>query len=336
MNDAVGPEGLVPSMLVFGAVPRFPPHSTPLLSHEDRMKAMQVARTQMADITAELRIARALRAQLPPASKYMVNPGDQVYVHHEKDKNWKGPYNVVRTFDKMVWVNRPDKEAMYRIDHVLPAKHTPDNIFINHFSSTCKQWTRADESCRIFLTEILKPGDYRADDPKFEKAIDKELKGLEREVYEIVIKEDVPQDANVLGCRIVLTIKIKDTDQELYKARLVAQGHRDREKHKLVHPSTTLRHSSIRLLTAIAEMFGFRVWSQDVTQAYLQSADKVMRDVYLKPSKEFKLDKNRLLKLLKPLYGLSDDAGDYWDATIMRHLKEDLNMSQSALDICFF
>lgn len=50
MNDTVGPEGLVPSLLVFGTLPRFTPHTTPLISHSDRMEAMDIARLEMADI----------------------------------------------------------------------------------------------------------------------------------------------------------------------------------------------------------------------------------------------------------------------------------------------
>lgn len=33
MNDTMGHEGLVPSLLVSGTLPRFGPHSTPLLKH---------------------------------------------------------------------------------------------------------------------------------------------------------------------------------------------------------------------------------------------------------------------------------------------------------------
>jgi hypothetical protein len=42
----------------------------------------------------------------------------------------------------------------------------------------------------------------------------------------------------------------------------------------------------------------------------LQSAEPLMRDVYIKPSAELEFSANQVLKLLRPLYGIAD-SGDY-------------------------
>lgn len=153
INDTMGPEGLVPSLLVFGQLPRFPPHSSTLLSHSDRLNAINIARREMADITATLRIQRALRSKLPPATKYNVAPGDNVYAYNEKLKRWNGPYQVTRTFEKSIWVQRPDKEAQYSIDHILPVQHTPHSTFVNHLSSSFKDFTTTQSTpLRVYLT----------------------------------------------------------------------------------------------------------------------------------------------------------------------------------------
>jgi hypothetical protein len=60
-----------------------------------------------------------------------------------------------------------------------------------------------------------------------------------------------------------------------------------------------------------------------------------MRDVYIKPSAEFKLNANQALKLLRPLYGLAD-SGDYWGSTLLNHLKEMLGMKQTVGDPAMF
>lgn len=48
---------------------------------------------------------------------------------------------------------------------------------------------------------------------------------------------------------------------------------------------------------------GFNLWTQNVAQAYIQSQD-LTRNVYVKPHPIFELDNSKILKLLKPLYGL--------------------------------
>jgi hypothetical protein len=60
----------------------------------------------------------------------------------------------------------------------------------------------------------------------------------------------------------------------------------------------------------------------------LQSAEPLIRDVYIKPSAEFELNANQVLKLLRPLYGLAD-SGDYWGSTLLNHLKKELGMKQT-------
>jgi hypothetical protein len=60
-----------------------------------------------------------------------------------------------------------------------------------------------------------------------------------------------------------------------------------------------------------------------------------MRDVYIKPSAEFELNSNQVLKLLRPLYGLAY-SGDYWESTLLNHLKEELEMKQTVGDPAMF
>lgn len=164
---------------------------------------------------------------------------------------------------------------------------------------------------RILITEILRPRDARINMPGFVEAKKRELDGLiQKDTWEIVMKDEVPDDANILGARFVLALKYTEKESPVFKARFVVQGHRDREKAALLHESTNMRQTSIKVLTAISAVFGFHIWSTDVSQAYLQSGMKLLRDVYIRPTKDFHLPPNVLLKLLRPLYGLPD-AGDY-------------------------
>lgn len=60
-------------------------------------------------------------------------------------------------------------------------------------------------------------------------------------------------------------------------------------------------------------------------QAYLQSAENLERDIFVKPCREFHLDADTLLKLLNPMYGLSE-SGDYWGGTFRKHLLNNIGM----------
>jgi Reverse transcriptase (RNA-dependent DNA polymerase) len=151
----------------------------------------------------------------------------------------------------------------------------------------------------------------------------------------VTVSSELPTGANVLNGRFVVTIKDVGTEKEIYKARYVVQGHRDKEKTSMVHHNTTARQQSTRLLIGLAAIFGFRVCTHDVQQAYLQSAENLLRDVYLKPPAVLNLSSDTMLKLLRPLYGLCD-AGDYWARTILDHLTKDLNLVQTVGDSGLF
>lgn len=118
------------------------------------------------------------------------------------------------------------------------------------------------------------------------------------------------------GRTLVFSIEDAVADENIYKARYVVQRYRDKLKTSLVHDSATSKQNSTKMLVGLAAVLGFRLLSTDVTQAYLQSADKLMRDIYIKPTQEFELGADKVLKLLKPLYGLSD-SGDYWGSKFL-------------------
>lgn len=131
----------------------------------------------------------------------------------------------------------------------------------------------------------------------------KEIKGLlERGTFKVILREDVNSDANVLPGHFVLAIKSTKDGEVKFKARYVIGGHRDRFKQLMVHSATTLQPQSIRLLLALAAMRDFEIWTSDVRQAYLQSADPLDRDIFItNVLPEFELEPHKCLKLLKPL-----------------------------------
>ena len=142
------------------------------------------------------------------------------------------------------------------------------------------------------------------------RARKQEIENLVRRfTWELVLKEDVPPGSNIISGSFVIAIRDVETDKPLFKARFVAHGHRDAEKHNLVHDSTNVHQSSV-LLIALAVIMGFDICTEDITQVYLQSASKLLREVYLIPKKHLQAPAEYILKLLRTLYGLADSS-DY-------------------------
>lgn len=335
LNDTAGTKGLVPSLLVYGTIPSLGNTGADLPDQEDRFTALAAARKEAACITAEKRIRLALKSNIPPSAKYTLHPGQKVMVYSEKMKKWISNIRVVQLSSKQVWVNYNNRVIKVSRTQVLPQPLGEGN---NGISSLLKRLYPLNSMPHpnILLTEVLQPNDERCESEAFDLAKAKEIIGLlEKGAFRVVLREDIGEDANILGGRFVLTIKHKDTENELFKARFVVQGHLDREKELLVHASTTASQQAIRLLVSLATIFGFKLWSQDMTLAYIQGADKILRKIYIKGKPEFQLAPNQLLEILRPLYGLAD-SGDYWHATFLKHLKKDLGMHSTACDLSLF
>lgn len=199
---------------------------------------------------------------------------------------------------KQVWINNGSRIFKLCISHVIAQ---PSDEEANAVSTLLKRLSPLNSQPlpHILLTEILKPNDQRCESSQFDLSKAKEIVGLlDKNAFRVVLKEEIKPVANVLGGRFVLTIKQKNTDQELFKARFVVQGHLDREKELLVHASTTVSQQAVNMLLSLDPIFGFRLRSEYITLAYIQGASKIMGQVYLKWKPEFQLTDDQLLEIL--------------------------------------
>jgi hypothetical protein len=107
------------------------------------------------------------------------------------------------------------------------------DIFLARISSTLSSYSNrapgihrtaytVDEAnVPVNVTEAVEKKDPRASGREFSVAKQKELLGLlERGTFKVVLRREIPKNAPVMKGRFVLVIKNRDTDQEVYKARL--------------------------------------------------------------------------------------------------------------------
>ena len=96
VNTTTSPNGLTPSLLVFGAIPKLPLGSLRSLSNTQKegSAAMRAAREEMLGITAERRIAAALKRRHPRLQRFIHVEGDQIRVYREGSGMFDGLFSV--------------------------------------------------------------------------------------------------------------------------------------------------------------------------------------------------------------------------------------------------
>lgn len=148
------------------------------------------------------------------------------------------------------------------------------------------------------------------------------------------IVSSLPKGRTPIGCRFILKKK-RDANGRVqkYKARLVAQGFSQKEGidfSETFAPVTTF--ATITLLLNIATFYNYEMHQMDFDSAYLNAA--LTEEIYMKAPQEYEIDKNKVLKLEKSLYGLKQ-AGREWFKLLKSKLIAD-GWTQSLKDPCLF
>jgi hypothetical protein len=315
VNELPNTAGFIPLHLVYGVIPKMPIFGikTPYVKQRERMEALRLAREAYSVWVAEKRLRLAQDVRGPGAHE--IKEGDLCYVFREESKRWEGPGRVVSIdAGNVVHVHKGGKVSPFNV------------------ASVRRYISQDDPDERAHLrTEVASSGDDR-----FTEAKRAELKQLEdRRTFEWVDRSMLPPGTNILRTRWVLVKKNPPNSAPIYKARLVVLGHLDPEKDKVVSESPTVRAVSIRLLCALAVGKRWTLFTRDVTGAFLQSAD-IKRTIYVELPRDARRDGDRrVMRLLKPQYGLSE-APTYWWLTYSDHHVRQMNCESSLIDPCLF
>ena len=106
MNDTAGTNGLVPTLLVFGVLPRIPIIPAKLPGQVARLNAMRQARKELSSMVAKSKLKRALKMNIFAAASKSFKIGDEVLVYREDPINkWVGPFSVINVEGKMIHID---------------------------------------------------------------------------------------------------------------------------------------------------------------------------------------------------------------------------------------
>ncbi|KAA8494373.1 Retrovirus-related Pol polyprotein from transposon TNT 1-94 [Porphyridium purpureum] len=325
INVTTGPEGIIPSLLVFGTIPRLPlrpevgQHDS-RETQESRLGAMARARAEYEVIVSKLKLKLAATTRAPqfPGHNELV-PGAAVLVRREEGKAWTGPF-----------VCSDVNGDRARVSVIQPSLLSSDRARVSEYSATNVKLYVPPRSHALLCLLTNKPAQEG-----FEDADAKEMAGIVKHGILSPINS-VPPGANLLGSRMDRIIK----PTGVKKSRFVVQGFNDREASSVNVESPILAKYSFRLLVSVAACRDWELFYRDYVQAYLQSAHPLNRDVYLR----LKDDVRNILssitntawpkfaKLLRPLYGLTE-SGAYWYSTLTRALRVE-RFVPGALDPC--
>lgn len=106
-----------------------------------------------------------------------------------------------------------------------------------------------------------------------------------RGTFQLVDFDEIHPNSNILCGRFVLAFNDGDMPKETWKGRFVVQGFCDSMKTSLVHDNSNARPQAVKILVNTAANLMIQVFAVDVCQAYLQSAKKLLKDVWTKPLK---------------------------------------------------
>jgi len=319
VNDTAGPDGLVPTLLVFGAYPRITADSPPSSEQQQRARAIHKAMNELQRLRTQRQVRDALNTRNGPntvATLPMSLPlGSEVLVYREKE-GWTGPYKTIATTEKDVTIEMENGATTFRSTHVKPYNKRTDNdntarepaanpAYPERTAKRRRGRPRknaqpeeqddGDDADDAFLShkekaeyklalELRTAGKITTPGKPFERSDATEIDGLMAAGVIQPVKYE-PNDAHrgirLFKSRMVREIKNK-TSAPYEKSRLVVQGYNDAEKTALLTQSPTIQRCSQRLILALAPTLrkrGMELMLRDITQAYTQSKTELNRTV---------------------------------------------------------
>lgn len=173
----------------------------------------------------------------------------------------------------------------------------------------------------------------RKDAKQWRDAIQEELDALKKNGTWILVKPD--QASNVVDSKWLFRIKKEAGNKTRYKARLVARGFSQRKGIDYDETfSPVVRHSSLRLLIALAANLGLKIEHMDVKTAFLNG--NLNEKVFMRqpPHFEEKGKEDYVCLIQKSLYGLKQ-APRSWNMKLHTEL-ESLNFKRCKNEPCVY
>ncbi|KAF1360357.1 hypothetical protein EJ07DRAFT_165511 [Lizonia empirigonia] len=370
VNDTAGPDGLVPTLLVFGIYPRLSKTSPPSPSITARAKAIKNAMAEVRKIKAKRQVNDALATRNGPnVIETLQLPIQSSVKVWRENRGWTGPHTLIAMNDDLTAAivdpyhrnnstviprddddndgcgDADDDEFIPETEGPPPRKRgrpkgsknkpNPAPIETNDVNLT-----QREEDDLVLSRKLRATGKITTPGEPFELSTKAEIDALiTRGVFRF--EEYDPQrhgGIRVFKPRIVKEVKGKTTTKPYEKSCLVVQGYADDGKRIVLTQSPTIQRASQRIVIALAPsllQMGMTLWLRDITQAYTQADDHLQRTIIADLPTQLRdaYPKGTIMVVVKPLYGIAE-AGAYWWSTYFKHHTTTLGMETSTYDPC--
>jgi len=349
VNDTAGPDGITPTLLVFGAYPRMSALDPPAPSIAQRATAIKKAMAEITKLRTIRQVNDALRTRNGPRTEDIrsLPLGSDVLVWRIHTKKWDGPFKLLSVQDETATLDLLSGPTQFRTTSIKQYTTPTDDLPQDKDTADPQEQT-TEESRRNPSRNRRLPSRYNIVDlsiyldstdtppqPDYTRSRELELNGLlDNRVFGLVTIDEIPPNARIFNSRFVDHVKHAGTPQAFEKSRLVVQAYKDTDKKSVLTQAPTIQRASQRLLLCLAvSINGTKIYTRDISQAYTQSETQLAREIFVRPPKELKLPDELFLKVLRPLYGVPE-AGTHWFRTYHGHHINRLEMKQSSHDPC--
>ncbi|KAM4061047.1 cwf18 domain containing protein [Hirsutella rhossiliensis] len=342
VNDTAGPDGLVPTLLVFGALPRMTMDSPPTPSAMARAKALR-------KINAQRKVQTALNTRNGPDTALRLPLslalGSEVRVFREKH-GWQGPYKVLEVTDTEIAVDLDNGPAKFRTLAAQTHQHN-NHSFLNTIRSTTSSSKPSSlppttqQPLPLPTTED-QPKPFEYPEPKRPRRqstivcspvqfiVHHEANAFLPSGYELKERSQAPVShlklptlelTNLLAAGVIVPEEFDANKHGGYrvfksrmKSRLVVQGYNDDGKRGILTQAPTISRPAQRVALALAPF----LCTRDIPSWPVSSLQP-----FLKNSKE-DIQRNNP----------ANQAGAHWFNTYHDHHCRKLNMETSSFDPC--
>ena len=352
VNDSVGPNGLVPTLLVFGALPRLGlPTDKPTPSTYQRAIALRKATTAMSRHFASRQVRYAMNARNGPVVTDIHNTpiGAHVLVYRPYKDKLEGPQSLLDVSSEDVTVLLPSGPTKFRSTVVKPFLTAPNaqdrnptprdtpsmdtsaNSTLFHVIHGHNDQIETSDAALMFTHHALQQS---PDNTRFAQSRTVVFNGLvERGVFTLVPASD-SEGHRIYGARFCDQVKNEGKPTAYEKSRLVVQAYNDNNHGLLTHAPTVHRSSESLLLALCSMVSDLQFFTQDISQAYVQSETRTQRAIFVRPPSILHLPPGTLLRVDLPLYGIPE-AGIRWFRTYHAHHRDTQHLTASLHDPCF-